>query len=203
MPSPSHRPRSRLSAITLISGLTLMGSLAHAVDVQLAWDPSPSPQVTGYQLYYGTASGSYSVHVDTGPVTTAALSGLAVGQTYYFAATAYDSARNESPFSNEVRYTTAAGDTTPPTVTLTAPLNGAVVPRKSTVTIRVTATDNVGVTTVAFYVDGRLTCATGTAPYTCAWEVPAAARRSYQLQATAVDAQDNVGASPHITVTAE
>jgi hypothetical protein len=61
----------------------------------------------------------------------------------------------------------------------------------------------VGVTTVAFYVDGGLTCATGTAPYTCAWEVPAAARRSYQLQATAADAQNNVGASPHITVTAQ
>jgi hypothetical protein len=134
-------------------------------------------------------------------MSAAALSGLTAGQTYYFAATAYNGA-GESPFSNEVQYTMPAGDTIPPTVSITAPLDGAVVPRKSTVTLRATATDNVGVTTVAFYVNGQLICATGTAPYTCAWKAPAAAGRSYQLQATAADAQNNVGTSPPITVTA-
>jgi len=68
--------------------------------------------------------------------------------------------------------------------------------------IRVTATDNVGVTAVAFYVNGQLTCTDATASSTCAWKVPASAGRTYQLQATATDAQGNVGSSNRITVTA-
>jgi chitinase len=202
MPSRCHRSRWGLIAIVLVSWITLMNSLAQAVDVQLAWNPSPSPQVTGYQLYYGTGSGQYSVSVDTGTATTAALSGLQVGQKYYFAALAYDAAGYDSPFSNEVSYTVPAGDTAPPTVSITAPVDGASVPRKSTVTIRVNATDTGGVTTVAFYVNGQLTCTDATASYTCAWKVPAPAGRTYQLQATATDAQGNVGSSNRITVTA-
>ena len=140
--------------------------------------------------------------VDTGPATTAALSGLQAGQKYYFAALAYDADGDHSPFSNEVSYTVPAGDTTPPTVTITAPVNGASVPRKSTVTIRVTATDTGGVTTVAVYVNGQLTCTDATASYTCTWKVPAQAGRTYRLQATATDVQGNVGTSSRITVTA-
>ena len=203
MPSRCHRRRSVLSLVVLLSGMTLMVSLVQAVDVQLAWDPSSSSQVTGYLVHYGTASGNYSVNVDTGPATTVALSGLVTGQTYYFAATAYDGYGDQSPFSNEVRYTLPAGDSTPPTVTITAPLNGASVPRKSTVTINATATDNVGVTTVAFYVNGQLTCTDATASYTCAWRVPKAAGRTYELQVTATDAQGNVGSSSLVTVTAQ
>src|SRR6185295_11643671 len=49
-------------------------------------------------------------------------------------------------------------DTTPPTVTLTAPLNGAVIKRKSTVTVTASASDNKGVASVSFYVSGSLKC---------------------------------------------
>src|SRR5262245_9731210 len=115
MASRCHRRRAGLSIVVLLSGMTLMVSLVQAVHVQLAWDPSSSSQVTGYLVHYGTASGNYSVNVDTGPATTVALSGLVTGQTYYFAATAYDGYGDQSPFSNEVRYTLPAGDTTPPT----------------------------------------------------------------------------------------
>jgi Bacterial Ig domain/Fibronectin type III domain len=203
MPSECHRLRSGLIAVVLISWITLRVSLIQAVDVQLAWNTSPSPEAIGYQLYYGTASGQYSVSVDTSTATSAVLSGLQVGQTYYFAALAYDAVGDQSPFSNEVKYTVPAGDTTLPMVSITAPLNGDSVPRKSTVTISATATDNVGVTTVAFYVNGQLICTDATASYTCAWKVPAAPGRTYKLQATATDAQGNVGSSNLITVTAQ
>jgi hypothetical protein len=110
MPSRCHRPRSLLSLVALISGLTLMVSQAQAVDVQLAWDPSPSPQVTGYQLYYGTASRNYSDRVNAGISTTVAVSGLQDAQIYYFAVTAHDASGKESPFSNEVSYDLAKVD---------------------------------------------------------------------------------------------
>lgn len=37
----------------------------------LLWDPSPSLDVTNYVLYWGTASGTYSWHMNVGNVTNA------------------------------------------------------------------------------------------------------------------------------------
>jgi len=67
----------------------------------LAWQPSSDPTVMGYQLYYGTASRTYTGTVNVGPSTTAAVSNLVNGTTYYFAVTAYNSSGVQSPFSNE------------------------------------------------------------------------------------------------------
>lgn len=70
--------------------------------VQLAWDASVSPGVTGYEVHYGLAPGNYSTTVDAGLALSAAIAGLTIGQTYYFSATAYDGADNSSGYSNEV-----------------------------------------------------------------------------------------------------
>jgi hypothetical protein len=82
---------------------------AHAAEVQFAWDaPTTNTDGTlltdlaGYKVYYGQASRQYDVSVDAGLATTAALSGLEAGRTYYFAVTAYDTSAQESDFSNEV-----------------------------------------------------------------------------------------------------
>src|SRR5262249_42966709 len=64
----------------------------------LSWDPSISTDVVGYYLYIGTASGIYSFTIDVGMVTFYELTNLEVGNTYYFAVTAYDSSRIESDF---------------------------------------------------------------------------------------------------------
>ena len=85
----------------------------------------------------------------------------------------------------------AVGDTTPPTVAITSPANGANVPRKSNVTITATANDNVGVTRVEFLVNGALQCTDTTAPYSCVWRVPGAMNKTHQLQARAFDAANN------------
>jgi hypothetical protein len=77
--------------------------------IRLAWDPpttnvdgSPLTDLAGYKIYYGTASGTYGQPIDVGNVTTYTLTGLVQGQTYYIAATAYDTSNNQSGFSNEV-----------------------------------------------------------------------------------------------------
>jgi len=93
--------------------------------------------------------------------------------------------------------TPTSADTTPPTVTLVLP---SPIARKSAVTLSATASDNVGVVKVEFYVNGSLQCSDAASPYTCVWRVPAATK-SYVLQAKAYDAAGNVGASPRITVT--
>ena len=62
-------------------------------------------------MYYGLASRSYGDSVDVGLTTSAAISDLQEGRTYYFAVTAYDQAGNESAFSGEVARTLSAVDT--------------------------------------------------------------------------------------------
>jgi hypothetical protein len=70
--------------------------------VTLAWDSAgPSAGVAGYFIYYGAASGIYTSRVDAGLATSAVVTNLSVGTTYYFATTAYTSAGLESSFSNE------------------------------------------------------------------------------------------------------
>jgi hypothetical protein len=67
----------------------------------LAWDPNTDPDLAGYRLYYGAASGTYGPPLTLGRVTTYSLSGLGPG-TYYFAVTAYNATGEESGYSNEV-----------------------------------------------------------------------------------------------------
>ena len=70
----------------------------------LSWQSSASTNVTGYNIYYGTASGNYTYKIMVGNVSTAAISNLNCGTTYFFSATALDSSGNESGFSNETQF---------------------------------------------------------------------------------------------------
>lgn len=82
-------------------------------------------------------------------------------------------------------------DTTPPAIALTNPLNGSTVTRKSRVTISATASDNVGVRRVEFYVNGSILCSITALPYNCPWTVPAGKPRSYTVMAIAYDDAGN------------
>ncbi len=68
----------------------------------LAWDPNTEPDLSGYRVYYATASGEYVDSVDVGNITTYRLDDLLDGVTYFIVVTAYDTSGNESDFSNEV-----------------------------------------------------------------------------------------------------
>ena len=75
------------------------------LSVTMAWDGSVSPDIAGYRVYYGAASGNYTSSIQVGNVTTGTIPGLTPGVTYFFAVNAYNLAGLESPFSNEVSYT--------------------------------------------------------------------------------------------------
>ena len=77
---------------------------ADAASVTLGWDPNEEPDVAGYKLYYGKASGTYESVVDVGNQTTYTISGFIEGEDYYFAVTAYNVYGLESGFSDEVSY---------------------------------------------------------------------------------------------------
>jgi hypothetical protein len=159
-------------ALVALSALVLMAPFpsphAHAAQVELAWDPSLGPDLMGYKVYYGTATGSYSYAVDVGPSTGCLVSGLLDDMTYYFATTAYNSFKIESVFSNEVSHVTRApSDTTPPTVSSTNPANGAtgVSVRTAIRAIFSEAMDPATITTATFTVSAGSTYISGTVSY--------------------------------------
>jgi PKD repeat protein len=91
-----------LTALTASWFAFTLVSLGHAATFTLQWDPNPEPDLAGYELHYGRASGAYSEITDVGNVTTSKLTGVEDGVTYYFAVVAYDTSGNRSDFSNEV-----------------------------------------------------------------------------------------------------
>jgi len=91
------------------------------------------------------------------------------------------------------------GDVTPPVTSITAPLNNATV--SGTTSVTASATDNVGVTKVEFYLDGALKSTDTTSPYSWSWDTTTATNGSHSLTSKAYDAALNVGTSTTVTVT--
>lgn len=94
--------------------LALAGTL-QAETINLAWDPNSEADVGGYVILFGMQPAVYTNQIDVGNLTSWAVTGLAGGETYYFAVRAYNSFGLMSPLSNVV---SARADRAP---TLTGP----------------------------------------------------------------------------------
>jgi len=90
-------------------------------------------------------------------------------------------------------------DTTPPTISISAPTNNSTV--NGTVAITASASDNVGVTEVEFYINGSLQATTTTAPYNFSWNTLIVPNGTYSLTAKAYDAANNSATSSPVLVT--
>lgn len=87
--------------------------VAHANTVTINWTPptentngSPLTNLAGYDIHYGTSSGSLSqkIAVSNPGIATYVVSNLSAGR-YYFAVAAVNSAGTESPLSSQVSAT--------------------------------------------------------------------------------------------------
>ncbi len=98
-------------------GLEAAASLPATVEVgrsvSVAWEPSPSPGISGYRVHHGTRSREYSSVADVGLATNHVVRGLADGTLYYLAVTAYDTNFASSDFSDEIFYLTAGQPVAP------------------------------------------------------------------------------------------
>jgi hypothetical protein len=74
---------------------------SRATSVTAMWNPNPEPNIAGYQLMYGTASGLYTTVIDVGRVTSYSFS-VTGGVTLYFVLQAYNTSGVYSPYSAEV-----------------------------------------------------------------------------------------------------
>lgn len=93
-PSESTLPVAPKISFLLRTNMTL----------RLVWDPSPDAEVTGYYLYQGSATGSYTNIWDCGNVTNFTVIIPKVAFPAYFSVTARNGAGEESDYSNEVRW---------------------------------------------------------------------------------------------------
>ena len=113
--SGSRKLSRNLVFFSVLLVALLISVWARAEQVTLAWDANTEPDLAGYRVHYGTASGSYTSSVDVHKVTTSSIGTLTAGQTYYFAVTAYNASGNESGYSNQVSYSVAAANGAPAT----------------------------------------------------------------------------------------
>src|SRR4051812_48512454 len=106
--------RGTRTALSVLLSILASSHLFASASVSLGWDPETDPSITGYRLYCGINSGVYSQTIEVGNATSASVSNLVDGATYYFAVTAYDSSAAESAPSNEVAYAVPSPSPTPP-----------------------------------------------------------------------------------------
>lgn len=133
IPSPKPtEPATPLSPANTHFSLLQVQNLAATTEgssIYVAWDPLASPELLGYNLYYGTVSGEYiqKKSLDAGTTNTT-LRALPVGKTYYLAIRAMSRTQQESAFSQEVSVT--VGDPK----TSTSPLSANIARRDGTPT---------------------------------------------------------------------
>ena len=158
-----------------------------ATTVNLSWVASTdNVGVTGYRIYRD------GVVVTTSPTNAYSDAGLTAATTYAYRVSALDAAGNESAQSDAVTVTTQAppSDTTPPSVSVSAPSAGTTV--TGNVSVAATASDDVGVAGVQFLLDGNaLGTEDTTSPYGVVWDTTTATNGPHSLTARARDAAGN------------
>ncbi|MEA2488316.1 MAG: hypothetical protein QOH21_108, partial [Acidobacteriota bacterium] len=90
-------------------------------------------------------------------------------------------------------------DTTAPSTSIATPANGATV--SGTASVTASASDDVAVTSVEFYLDGALVATDNAAPYAWSWNTTTAANGTHALLSKAYDAAGNSASSSTVTVT--
>ena len=82
----------------------LSATLPPGQSVTLAWSPVTNADLAGYNVYYGSASHTYTNVTSVGNCDKRDDFGFGGRWTYYFAATAFSTAGLESGYSAEVSY---------------------------------------------------------------------------------------------------
>ena len=185
------------------SGPAISGVSANSITTtgaSIAWstDVSSTSQVEyGTSTAYGTMTTLNSSMVTAHSVS---LTGLTANTAYHYRVRSKNSAGTESISGDFGFATNAVGDTTPPTVSITAPAGGSTL--SGTVVVSASASDNVGVAGVQFMVDSvNLGSEVTSSPYSISWDTTAAPNGAHSITARARDAAGNTTVSSAVSVT--
>ena len=196
-----------------------VGPQVSPTNCELTWvaptnpDGTPLDALENYRIYLSRTPGDYDYATplasppgDATRAFCATLGSLPLGQWFLVMRSA-DVVGHLSANSEEVAFEVvqqASLDVIAPEVEISHPNKNDVVPRKASVPIDVVASDDSGmVQDVVIFVNRVSICRLTKPPYRCLWEVPAASRKSYILQASAGDWSGNRGLSPTIQVRSE
>lgn len=102
---------------------------------------------------------------------------------------------------NVFKAVSAVMNNTPPAVSLTSPLSGAVLTAPATIQVAADASDADGISAVAFYQNGTLIGTDTTSPYSVTWSNVGAG--AYTLTAIATDAREATTTSNSVVVTVD
>ena len=155
--------------------------------VTLSATASDNVGVSNVEFYVdGVLKGSDA----TSPYAISLNSTTLANGSHSLTAKAYDAAGNTTTSTaTSFSVTNTTSDTTPPTVSTSE--SGT----SGTITLSATASDNVGVSKVEFYVDGVLKGSDTTSPYAVTLDSTTLANGSHNLVAKAYDPSSNVGTS--------
>ncbi len=95
--------RKLVPTLALIALALVLPTLSFAGSATISWKANTESDLSGYRVYYGTATRSYGPPVPVGKVTQYTLANLTDGKTYYFGVTALDYSGNESGYSAEAK----------------------------------------------------------------------------------------------------
>lgn len=182
--------------VPVISSIASSTAYATATVTWNTNEAASSSIAYGLTTSYGTvatSSGSTVHSVD--------VSGLTADTTYHYRVLAIDASGNISTSTDQTFTTGTAPDTDAPIVVITTPTPAQVVSGAS-VSIAVSATDDIGVVGVTIYVDdvvqgSELT----TAPYTYVWDSTLVADGSHTAYAVARDGSANISTSTVVSFT--
>jgi len=151
--------------------------------------------------YGTTAAYGASTPVDGAMVTNhqMALTNLPAGTTYHCRVRSTAGSSNAAS-NDQICSTSVAADTTPPSVAIISPAAGATL--SGSVNLTAAASDNVGVASVQFKVDGgNVGASLASAPYEYSLSTTALPNGSHTISAVATDAAGNSTTSTSVTVT--
>jgi hypothetical protein len=119
-----------------------------------------------------------------------------VNGTHTLRARAIDWANNWT--ESTITVTVNNVDSTPPTASITSPLDGATV--SGSITITAAASDDVGVQKVRFWVDSTYLGYDSTAAYTRSWDSTSVSNGPHTIRVQSFDLANNVSSDVTITV---
>ena len=202
-----HGMKTKLLSTVMLLVALMLGeySTSWAMSVELQWDANTETDLAGYKVYYkvdsstvpfdGVGAVEGASPIDVQNQTTTTVSGLDPSHSYTFAVTAYNTSGVESDYSNTVIVPEALA----PIISITSPAANSNV--SGMVSVSVSASDNVGVTRVEYYVNNVLQATDTSSPYVFSWNTLAVSPGVYTLSARAYDEAGNIGQTGNILVT--